>query len=112
MKKIVFLVLFTFLSACTKQADKKSTEPTTDELVQRGKSIYNLNCIACHNPDPKINGVLGPAIHGSSKELIEARVLRAKYPEGYKPQRDTSQMPAMPHLEKELPALEAFINSK
>lgn len=113
MKFLVIIFFLTLFSACTKQAENKSTQPlSADELIQRGKAIYNLNCIACHNADPKISGALGPAIHGSSKELLEARVLYAKYPNGYKPQRDTSQMPAFAHLEKELPALYAFLNSQ
>lgn len=110
MRILATLSLLIFISACTKQAEIKSSQ-SPEELVSRGKAIYDLNCIACHNPNPKIGGVLGPAISGSSKELLEARVLKAKYPEGYKPQRDTSQMPALPHLEKEIPALQAFLNS-
>lgn len=73
-------------------------------------SIYKLNCIACHNVDPGKDGVAGPALTGSSKELLEARILRAAYPAGYKPKRDTKQMPALPHLEKEIPAISAYLN--
>lgn len=84
---------------------------TPEQLVDRGKMIYQLNCISCHNPDPSKDGLLGPLVWGSTNALLEERVLRAAYPVGYKPKRETQQMPALPHLQKELPALEAFLNS-
>ncbi len=60
-------------------------EPTGSEAAQRGKSVYMSVCIVCHNGDPNEDGALGPAIAGSSLELIQAKVLRAEYPEGYEP---------------------------
>ena len=101
-------LLLILLAACTK--NPTSTDPLTqDQLVQRGQSIYSLNCISCHNADPSKDGIAGPSLKGSSKELLEARLLKASYPSGYKSKRDTKQMPALPHLEKEIPALEAFL---
>ena len=107
-------LLFLLLAAsCTKKADSPSpAKLNPEELVQRGKAIYNLNCIACHNVDPSKDGAVGPALFGSTKELIEARILKATYPPGYKAKRASAQMPALPHLEKEIPALHAFLNSK
>lgn len=106
MKSVYFLLIL--LAACTKKTSP--TDPITpDQLVQRGQSIYNLNCIACHNADPSKDGLAGPSLRGSSKELLEARLLKAAYPAAYKPKRDTKQMPTLPHLEKEIPALEAFL---
>ena len=111
--KFGLLIFIFFFAACTKKADAPGADQlTADQLVQRGKSIYKLNCISCHNSDPLTDGALGPAIFGSDPALLEARILHAKYPEGYKPKRSTSQMPALPHLAKEIPALHAFLNTK
>lgn len=96
---------------CTKKSAPVPSEMTPEQLVERGKTIYQLNCIACHNPDPKKEGVLGPIASGANRALLEARILRAAYPVDYKPKRGTQQMPALPHLEKEIPALEAYLNS-
>lgn len=112
MKFLTCIFFLTVLSSCTKKANSSTDQLTADQLVQRGKSVYNLNCIACHNLDPSKDGSSGPAISGSSKELLEARILRATYPKAYKPKRDSKQMPALPHLEKEIPAIQAFLNSK
>lgn len=84
--------------------------PSEEDLAARGRAVYMANCIACHNPDPTQIGALGPEIAGSSRELLEGRVLHARYPEGYKPKRDTAQMVALPHLENEIDALTAYLN--
>jgi mono/diheme cytochrome c family protein len=68
------------------------------------------NCIACHAQDPSQDGALGPAVVGSSRELLEARVLRAEYPPGYTPKRDSQIMIALPHLANEIDALHAYLN--
>jgi hypothetical protein len=69
------------------------------------------NCIACHNADPTKDGNIGPAIAGSSRELVEARVMRAQYPPGYTPKRTTQLMPAQPFLEGLVPSLAAYLAS-
>lgn len=82
-----------------------------EELIAAGRATYNANCIACHAMDPRIDGALGPAVAGASAELIAARVLRAEYPEGYKPARETRVMVPLPHLEAKLPELTAYLAS-
>jgi mono/diheme cytochrome c family protein len=79
--------------------------------VEAGRKAYVANCTACHNPDPTKEGTMGPAIAGSSLALIEARVVRAEYPPGYTPKRDSNLMPAQPFLEPEVPALAAYLES-
>ena len=66
-------------------------------------------CIACHNGDPNEDGALGPPIAGSSLELLEAKVLRAEYPEGYVPKRAGIVMPKFEYIEEKLPDLAAFL---
>ena len=46
---------------------------------------------------------------GSSRELIAARVLRAEYPPGYAPKRETRLMPPQPHLARYLDDLAAYL---
>jgi len=81
-----------------------------DDAATRGKQVYLTECIACHNPDPARDGVLGPAIKGASQELLEARVLRAAYPPGYPPKRATALMPPIPKLAPKIPDLAAFLH--
>lgn len=98
-----------FLAACN--AEKTSEKPLS-ELALKGRNSFMANCTACHNINPKLDGSVGPAIYGSSYELILARVTKAEYPQGYKPKRSSKLMPAMPHLEGDVKALDAFLNDK
>ena len=75
----------------------------------RGRRVYLAQCIACHNSDPAKDGPLGPAIKGSSRELLEARVLGGAYPPGYKPKRGTAIMQPMPQLASVIDDLAAFL---
>ena len=76
----------------------------------KGKQVYMTTCIVCHNSDPSKDGALGPALKGSSQALIEARVMKAAYPPGYKPKRSTVIMPPYPHLKANIADLAAFLN--
>ena len=80
------------------------------KLLARGKLVYSNNCISCHNRDPKLPGSLGPEIFGSTSELLTARILRAEYPAGYTPKRQSHAMPALPHLAADIDALTAYLN--
>jgi hypothetical protein len=51
----------------------------------------------------------GPAVKGSSPELVELRVLRAEYPAVYKPKRETRVMPPRPDLVANIPDLAAYL---
>ena len=73
-------------AACSSSAD-------LSPLAQQGQRVYQNVCIACHNGDPTQDGSAGPAIAGSSRELVEARVLHASYPPGYTPKRQSNAMP-------------------
>jgi mono/diheme cytochrome c family protein len=78
----------------------------------RGQLVYKNVCVACHNPDPSLQGALGPAIAGSSRELVEARLVRGSYPEGYLPKLPSKAMPAFPHLAGSVDDLTAFLNDR
>ncbi len=96
-------------SAPAKPAEARGTEASPEELAEQGRQIYLSTCIACHNADPAKDGALGPAVAGSSRELVEARVLRGEYPDGTVPKREGAVMVAMPFLEKQIPALAAYL---
>jgi mono/diheme cytochrome c family protein len=89
--------------------EPEPAEMSQEELVARGRSVYLANCTACHNLDPRSQGAIGPDIAGSSLELIEGKVLRNEYPPGYTPKRDSRAMVPLPYVEKEIPALAAFL---
>lgn len=78
----------------------------------QGEVVYRTNCIACHNTDPSKDGSVGPAIAGSSKELLKARLVDGNYPAGYTPKRDSHLMPQFPYLEKDIDALVTYLNKK
>lgn len=117
---VVFLAaLAASLVSCTKKspqpADSAAAGPsqqqTQQDLIAKGRTVFMTNCTACHNTDPKKDGAVGPAIYGSSLELITKRVMEASYPPGYKPKRETHTMVALPHLKDDLPAIHAFLNA-
>lgn len=81
----------------------------------RGKQVYMTICIACHGPDPSKDGPIGPAIAGSSKELVEARVKYGSsdygksYPAGYTPKRNTRMMTPFPQAKNDIEHLAAYL---
>jgi mono/diheme cytochrome c family protein len=110
IKKIWLLTAFLALGACTKKNQTSTAPLTPEQMIEKGEKVFAMNCLSCHGADPKKDGPIGPAIWGSSKELIEARVLHAKYPEGYKPKRSTNLMVALPHLSEEITTIHAYLN--
>lgn len=119
--KILFFILI-LISCSSPRPEPKTTDtnvmevttpPVTNvppqNLAEHGKEIYNTYCIACHNPDPSLDGAIGPAIKGSSEALIEARVIHGTYPPGYKPKRDSQAMIPLPHLVNDIKALAEYL---
>jgi mono/diheme cytochrome c family protein len=100
------------ISALALTACNKKDLPPEQALQQRGQTLYTLHCASCHNPgDPKRDGGIGPAVAGSSLELLEARVLRGEYPAGYTPKRATRIMPRLPVAPEDVKALHAYLSS-
>lgn len=93
-------------SACGRD---EGTQEVTGPDPARGRRMYIATCIVCHNIDPSKPGSQGPAVKGSSVELLEAKVLRKTYPPGYKPQRTTSAMPTYPQVRKRIADIAAFL---
>jgi mono/diheme cytochrome c family protein len=83
--------------------------PPSGGPAEKGKQVWLGQCVACHNPDPTKDGPLGPAVKGASPALLEARVIRAEYPPGYKPKRSTKVMPPRPDLAPTMPDLAAYL---
>lgn len=82
-----------------------------DPAFARGEKVYRNICTTCHNSDPSQDGVLGPAIAGASRDLLEAKVLRGVYPPGYEPKRTTGQMPELAYLEPHIADLAVFLGA-
>lgn len=104
---LVWIGLSLFLTGCHSQVDTTPVAPS----VERGKTVYQTYCIACHSSDPHKPGSVGPEIFGSSYELLEARVLRGEYPQGHTPKRTTHSMPPIPQLKNDLQSLKLFLNN-
>ena len=87
-------------------------EPALGRPVEFERDVYPIleaNCIACHNIDPAKAGGLGPEVKGSSRELLEARVVTATYPPGYTPKRPSAVMQPLPKLAGDIDALAAYL---
>ena len=97
------------LIAIVTMACADESEEPDDPAVARGEKIYRNVCVVCHDPDPNQTGPLGPAITGASRELLEAKLVRGKYPAGYTPKRNTQQMPRFEFLEPNLDDIAAFL---
>lgn len=77
--------------------------------AERGRQVYLAQCIACHNTDPTQPGSLGPPIKGSSRDLLEAKVVKGTYPPGYTPKRPTKVMVPIPAVAPEIAALAEYL---
>jgi mono/diheme cytochrome c family protein len=101
-RTIAALLLGSTLGACS------GPEGLSPE-AERGRQVYLAQCSACHSADPAKDGPLGPAVRGSSRALLEARVLRGIYPPGYTPKRPSAVMQPMPQLASSLDDLAAYL---
>jgi mono/diheme cytochrome c family protein len=91
----------TLLAGCSQE--------TLSPEAERGRQVYQAQCVACHNPDPAQPGPVGPAVRGASAELLRARLVDGGYPAGYTPKRPTKVMQPLPQLAKDIPALAAYL---
>jgi mono/diheme cytochrome c family protein len=88
---------------------------TDQATLDRGKRIYMSNCIQCHNRDPNLKGSIGPEMVDAPLTVMTSKVMTGKYPAplpaGYVPKRKTSAMRALPRLQKDIPAIHAWVQS-
>jgi len=77
--------------------------------AERGRQVYLAQCTACHNTDPGQPGAVGPAVKGSSRSLLEAKVLNGTYPPGYAPKRPTKVMMPLPAVAPDIAALADYL---
>lgn len=105
------LTLYSVTNALLGIGCRTETHTLPPASAERGRIIYQTQCIACHNSNPKKPGSLGPDVFGSSKDLLEARILKGEYPTGYAPKRNSHVMAALPHLKGELESLYLFLNA-
>ena len=110
MRKPIWIVLVA-LGGALACSDAGTPPDGPAALVKRGQQVYQNNCTACHARDPGADGAVGPTVAGASLELLQAKVLRGEYPDGYTPKRDTGAMPLRPDLEADLPAVAAFLET-
>ena len=97
------LLLAAFGAACGE------SDASLSPLAEQGHTAYRSICITCHNGVPSQDGSLGPAIAGSSRELLAAKVLRGEYPPGYTPKRATNAMPRFEYMADQIDALAAYL---
>jgi mono/diheme cytochrome c family protein len=74
-----------------------------------GRQVFLAQCSVCHGGDPAQRGPMGPPIKGSSRELLEARVVRGSYPPGYTPKVATSVMQPIPQAAPHVGDLAAYL---
>ena len=122
MRRLFFaLLLIMLVSNCEKknieqeeaEADQKKLNNTVTLTpdIEKGRMVYFANCVSCHNNNPKKPGSIGPEVYGVSIDVLTQKIVYGKYPENYRPKRTSKIMPSMPHLNKEISHLHAFINS-
>jgi mono/diheme cytochrome c family protein len=78
-------------------------------LAERGRQTYLAQCTVYHGTDPAQPGPVGPSVKGSSRELIEAKVLKGAYPPGYTAKRPTGVMLPMPAVAADIGALAEYL---
>jgi mono/diheme cytochrome c family protein len=78
-------------------------------VAERGRQTYLAHCVACHNTDPSQPGPVGPPIKGSSRELLEAKVVSGTYPPGYTPKRPTKVMVPIPAVAPGIASLAEYL---
>ena len=84
-------------------------------LIEKGKRLYLSNCIQCHNRDPNLKGSLGPEVTDAPLSVMTSKIMTGAYPAtlpaGFVPKRKSKAMRKIPKLQKDIPAIFAFVQS-
>ena len=111
---VVAIIIIMVILSITQASEGNAADSRMPlSAAAEGRKIYDLICVACHDPDPtkdRTGGTYGPPIAGSSLELLQLRVLGTEYPEGYTPKRDTNLMTPFPLAPTQIRALHAFLS--
>ena len=85
------------------------------ETLDKGKRLYMANCIQCHNRDPNLKGSVGPEMIDAPLEVMTSKVMTGVYPDvlppGFVPKRKSRAMRKIPKLQKDIPAIHAWVQS-
>ena len=121
LRRLFFVfLLIVIISNCEKnefkqdeaEADNKKLNTSVAlTAINTGRKVYFANCVSCHNNNPKLPGSIGPEVYGVQINVLTQKIVYGKYPKNYNPKRKSKIMPLMPHLNKEISNLHAFINS-
>ena len=122
MRRLFFALLLTMLVSNCEKKSIEQEEPEVDKKklnitvalktdIEKGRMVYFANCVSCHNNNPKKPGSIGPEVYGVSIDVLTQKIVYGKYPENYRPKRPSKIMQSMPHLNKEISNLHAFIKS-
>lgn len=83
--------------------------------IDKGKRLYLSNCIQCHNKDPNLKGSIGPEMVDAPLSVMTAKVMTGAYPAvlpaGFVPKRKSKAMKKITKLQKDIPAIFAFVQS-
>lgn len=101
------LLLFAQVPEVSAQANKA--------LIERGALLYKSNCIQCHHRDPNLKGSIGPEMIDAPLEVMTSKVMTGGYPAtlpaGFVPKRKSKAMRKLPKLQKDIPAIYAWVQS-
>ena len=122
MRRLSFALLLVILISNCEKRNIKQEDTSADQNrlndnialktdIEKGRMVYFANCVSCHNNNPKKTGSIGPELYGVPLDVLTQKIISGKYPKNYKPKRTSKIMPLMPHLNKEILNLHAFINS-
>jgi len=83
--------------------------------LDKGKRLYLSNCIQCHNKDPNVKGSIGPEMVDAPLSVMTSKVMTGLYPvvlpAGFVPKRKSKAMKKITKLEKDIPAIHAWVQS-
>jgi mono/diheme cytochrome c family protein len=101
------LLLFSQIQVASAQGDKA--------LIDKGALLYKSNCIQCHNKDPNLKGSMGPEVVDAPIEVMTSKIMTGAYPAilpaGFVPKRKSKAMRKLPKLQKDIPAIYAWVQS-
>ena len=98
-------------AACSGSGDDNWRGWDPSPAAKRGETTFAMGCASCHNfRNPFERGIQGPDVARSSRELLEARIMRAEYPPDYTPKQAGNTMAKLPQYKDRIDDLFAFLS--